>query len=184
MAEWFKAPVLKTGVRASAPWVRIPPHPPIASIATILWPHCRAEISQVRQRFEVGAVDRAIGQKVEISSRERIFLRACGPRDFGTLDTSSLYFNDLAQSARSSLTVAIDRPKFTPKQLVQPVIAKDAGNLAALLIGGAGVLKDYLSASFDISLPADTINSGPAFPESPPKQTSAVNPKSVRMTHS
>ena len=29
MAEWFKAPVLKTGVRASAPWVRIPPHPPV-----------------------------------------------------------------------------------------------------------------------------------------------------------
>jgi hypothetical protein len=28
VAEWFKAPVLKTGVRASAPWVRIPPHPP------------------------------------------------------------------------------------------------------------------------------------------------------------
>jgi hypothetical protein len=53
------------------------------------------------------------------------------------------------------------------KQLVQPVIAKDAGNLAALLLGGTGVLKDYLSASFDISLPADTINSGPAFPESP-----------------
>ena len=28
VAERFKAPVLKTGVRASAPWVRIPPHPP------------------------------------------------------------------------------------------------------------------------------------------------------------
>ena len=28
MAEWFKAPVLKTGVRESVPWVRIPPLPP------------------------------------------------------------------------------------------------------------------------------------------------------------
>jgi len=28
VAEWFKAPVLKTGVGASPPWVRIPPHPP------------------------------------------------------------------------------------------------------------------------------------------------------------
>ena len=28
MAERFKAPVLKTGVGASSPWVRIPPHPP------------------------------------------------------------------------------------------------------------------------------------------------------------
>jgi hypothetical protein len=29
VAEWFKAPVLKTGVGASSPWVRIPPPPPI-----------------------------------------------------------------------------------------------------------------------------------------------------------
>ena len=28
VAERFKAPVLKTGVGASSPWVRIPPHPP------------------------------------------------------------------------------------------------------------------------------------------------------------
>ena len=27
MAEWFKAPVLKTGVGESSPGVRIPPHP-------------------------------------------------------------------------------------------------------------------------------------------------------------
>src|SRR5262245_6664821 len=28
VVEWFKAPVLKTGVGASPPGVRIPPHPP------------------------------------------------------------------------------------------------------------------------------------------------------------
>ena len=28
MVEWFKAPVLKTGVGASSPWVRIPLPPP------------------------------------------------------------------------------------------------------------------------------------------------------------
>lgn len=28
VAERFKAPVLKTGVGESLPWVRIPPHPP------------------------------------------------------------------------------------------------------------------------------------------------------------
>ncbi len=28
MAEWFKAPVLKTGVRATVPGVQIPLHPP------------------------------------------------------------------------------------------------------------------------------------------------------------
>ncbi|CFX36763.1 protein of unknown function [Candidatus Filomicrobium marinum] len=29
MAEWFKAPVLKTGVGSRPPWVRIPPPPPL-----------------------------------------------------------------------------------------------------------------------------------------------------------
>jgi hypothetical protein len=29
VAEWFKAPVLKTGEGASLPWVRIPPCPPV-----------------------------------------------------------------------------------------------------------------------------------------------------------
>jgi hypothetical protein len=29
VAEWFKAAVLKTAVRESVPWVRIPPSPPI-----------------------------------------------------------------------------------------------------------------------------------------------------------
>jgi hypothetical protein len=28
VAEWSNAPVLKTGVRESVPWVRIPPPPP------------------------------------------------------------------------------------------------------------------------------------------------------------
>ena len=30
VAEWFKALVLKTSVRGTVPWVRIPPHPPLA----------------------------------------------------------------------------------------------------------------------------------------------------------
>ncbi len=30
VAEWFKAPVLKTGVGECSPWVRIPPHPPLS----------------------------------------------------------------------------------------------------------------------------------------------------------
>jgi hypothetical protein len=32
VVEWFKAPVLKTGVGASSPWVRIPPLPPVRHI--------------------------------------------------------------------------------------------------------------------------------------------------------
>jgi hypothetical protein len=34
VAEWFKAPVLKTGRGATLSWVRIPPRPPIVSIAS------------------------------------------------------------------------------------------------------------------------------------------------------
>jgi hypothetical protein len=30
VAEWFKALVLKTSVGGTPPWVRIPPHPPLA----------------------------------------------------------------------------------------------------------------------------------------------------------
>ena len=31
VSEWFKEPVLKTGVRETVPWVRIPPLPPMAT---------------------------------------------------------------------------------------------------------------------------------------------------------
>jgi hypothetical protein len=34
VAEWFKAPVLKTGVPARVPWVRIPPLPHLANFDT------------------------------------------------------------------------------------------------------------------------------------------------------
>jgi hypothetical protein len=33
VAEWFKAPVLKTGVPARVPWVRIPPLPPVTGVS-------------------------------------------------------------------------------------------------------------------------------------------------------
>lgn len=32
VAEWFKATVLKTVVRGTVPWVRIPPHPPFLRV--------------------------------------------------------------------------------------------------------------------------------------------------------
>ncbi len=38
MAEWFKAPVLKTGVRATVPGVQIPLHPPFFFSARIKTP--------------------------------------------------------------------------------------------------------------------------------------------------
>ena len=37
MAEWFKAPVLKTGEGASPPWVRIPLSPPPYAPAGFGW---------------------------------------------------------------------------------------------------------------------------------------------------
>ena len=35
MAEWLKAPVLKTGRRATVSWVRIPPHPPVRIVSVV-----------------------------------------------------------------------------------------------------------------------------------------------------
>ena len=37
VAEWLKAPVLKTGEAATSPWVRIPPHPPTGDTAPRGW---------------------------------------------------------------------------------------------------------------------------------------------------
>ena len=36
VAEWLNAPVLKTDVGESLPWVRIPPPPPFALILTFI----------------------------------------------------------------------------------------------------------------------------------------------------
>ena len=38
VAEWLNAPVLKTDVGESLPWVRIPPPPPLACIETRMCP--------------------------------------------------------------------------------------------------------------------------------------------------
>ncbi len=38
VAEWFKAAVLKTAVRATVPWVRIPPHPPYSATESVQGP--------------------------------------------------------------------------------------------------------------------------------------------------
>jgi hypothetical protein len=38
VVEWFKAAVLKTAVRVTAPWVRIPPPPPPATCRCAGWP--------------------------------------------------------------------------------------------------------------------------------------------------
>jgi hypothetical protein len=37
VAERFKAPVLKTGVRESVPWVRIPPPPPLKLFTILIY---------------------------------------------------------------------------------------------------------------------------------------------------
>src|SRR5713101_695544 len=49
VAEWFKAPVLKTGVPSRVPWVRIPPHPPFGCVVLL---HARDPLPPVR--FGVG----------------------------------------------------------------------------------------------------------------------------------
>lgn len=41
VAEWSNAPVLKTGVRESVPWVRIPPPPPLIFLKSLSRSGCR-----------------------------------------------------------------------------------------------------------------------------------------------
>jgi hypothetical protein len=47
VAEWFKAPVLKTGVPARVPWVRIPPLPPYCNDIIIEILFFRADLTDV-----------------------------------------------------------------------------------------------------------------------------------------
>ena len=59
VAEWFKAPVLKTGVPARVPWVRIPPLPPVSlnslsNFAPILLTHTPSHTCRNIARGEKG----------------------------------------------------------------------------------------------------------------------------------
>src|SRR3954463_6239770 len=72
VAEWFKAPVLKTGVGASLPWVRIPPSPPDAERTRM---SRAAAISRAEAYFDSGAfkddLSRRVAIPTESQNRER-----------------------------------------------------------------------------------------------------------------
>ena len=51
VAEWFKAAVLKTAVRATAPWVRIPPLPPDAHLLESFFFGCAEKKPRIDPRF-------------------------------------------------------------------------------------------------------------------------------------
>ena len=72
MAEWFKAPVLKTGVPARVPWVRIPPLPPeaieIASLIEISKSFAQSNFVCCKAIGVVLAIIVAIGAIVSISA--------------------------------------------------------------------------------------------------------------------
>ncbi len=63
VSERFKEPVLKTGVRASVPWVRIPPHPPLL----ILLNHLKIMNNQI---FGIGVDILSIQRIYNISRKE------------------------------------------------------------------------------------------------------------------
>lgn len=56
VAERFKAPVLKTGVRETVPWVRIPPPPPLAPAKAFYRSDCDHETQNNAQRRGVTPV--------------------------------------------------------------------------------------------------------------------------------
>ena len=78
VAEWSIAAVLKTAVRASVPWVRIPPHPPVS----LRVPLSGNAGSAVKRRFPaVFRVDLLTGRgvtTVENGSLRADSLRTCG----------------------------------------------------------------------------------------------------------
>ena len=57
MAERFKAPVLKTGVRESVPWVRIPPLPPAVPPPTLSGQ--RQSLAQFQQKVQPNGLARS-----------------------------------------------------------------------------------------------------------------------------
>jgi integrase len=57
VVEWFKAPVLKTGVGSRPPWVRIPPHPPCSPFV---------HIGLLRQRVLVRSVDACLYTSTDV----------------------------------------------------------------------------------------------------------------------
>ena len=97
MAEWFKAPVLKTGVGASPPWVRIPPHPPIGRLNILFYKNnirtaCAA--SHILTHILFGSTTDGIGL-------------------FGTLKMCSTCGNS---AERKRAVIALDKPQHLFKQ--------------------------------------------------------------------
>jgi hypothetical protein len=76
VAEWFKAPVLKTGVPARVPWVRIPPLPPepvdIVDIFRFIYEYAQSNAQLILALIAIGA-----GLYLAI----RLTLRYCFPPD-------------------------------------------------------------------------------------------------------
>src|ERR1700761_4375361 len=71
VAEWFKAPVLKTGVPARVPWVRIPPLPPVKpkrpsifNIWAVWLTNCDSPARELRE-----AITRSVGTPFRVTIR-------------------------------------------------------------------------------------------------------------------
>src|SRR5262249_34843511 len=66
VAEWLKAPVLKTGRGASSSWVRIPPHPPACAAPS----HSAGPASQeTRSRMDDSDRYRRLGRRLAAENR-------------------------------------------------------------------------------------------------------------------
>jgi hypothetical protein len=101
VAEWFKAPVLKTGVPARVPWVRIPPLPPEHQQNQLLtW------ISRLQRTIErTTRVRRLRYQAAEMRRMERL----CREWALGTDALTRAALLELAENYRAALFHTHDR---------------------------------------------------------------------------
>jgi hypothetical protein len=62
VTEWLNVPVSKTGVRASVPWVRIPPSPPFINLCVL---------GKILVRSKLTIVDSGVGRRIVPVARRK-----------------------------------------------------------------------------------------------------------------
>ena len=97
-SSWFKAPVLKIGVRASVPWVRIPPSPPF-----FLWRHTQA--GRRGQFAKLLGFVRAARVRISLSPPEKttlgcLFFCFFWTRGRGFLDSGEVRLGDVHKKSK------------------------------------------------------------------------------------
>ena len=128
MAERLNAPVLKTDVGESPPWVRIPPPPPLALEESFSRPGCGRIFPLFSRVMRVGLLTGGGARRPESVLSEPIFSKADDCADlvlsFKTLNMNGYFqksfwsvFENIRLADRTGVGIALsktDFPTFTP----------------------------------------------------------------------